>query len=256
MGLGVALMGLGSAAGAEKTPSSWPPVGQPVQGSAVMTVHYTREPVVTPQSNPARATTPKVQAPTRTLQQVQAVQEIPPRANGAPSSRIQQDEETEALIRIDLPGPDRLFRREGEAAIFERIRQESRRPGTASRIIFPEEQPVTTEPFIVRAWPPSVESVEPIYVCHGRLLFEQPNFERQGWDLGVFSPVVSLGTFYYDMFALPMHLWRRPCTHYECSAGKCLPGDPTPLLGYPLDYTLTGVGGSAFTYMGGAFIIP
>ena len=106
----------------------------------------------------------------------------------------------------------------------------------------------------MRVWPPTVEVVEPIYVCHGRLLFAQPNYERQGWDLGILTPACCLGTFWYDMAALPFHLWNRPCYGYECSAGKCLPGDPTPFLVYPPELTVTGAAGGLTTYLGGAFL--
>ncbi len=186
---------------------------------------------------------------------VAAAQNLPQGA-GPSTSRIQPDEDAEALIRVELPGADRLFRRESEAEAFERIRQEGRRPGTASRVIFPEEQPVTTEPFELRSWPPGATVVEPIYVCHGRLLFEQPNFERQGWEVGILTPALCLGTFWYDMVTLPVHLWNRPCYCYECSPGKCLPGDPAPFFGYPPDLTVSGVAGGAATYLGGVFIFP
>ena len=82
--------------------------------------------------------------------------------------------------------------------------------------------------------------VEPNYVCYGRLLFEAKNFDRYGWDLGLVTPVVSAGMFYFDVATLPYHLFTDPCRHCECSAGYCLPGDPVPYLIYPPHWSLTG----------------
>lgn len=243
--VGLLVAGLDGAA-ADKLP--WHPAGRPP--GLFLTAHTSAAPAA-----------PQTVVPTQAIfkrsggQQVAAAQNLPPNGSSS-SSRIQPDEDTEALIRVDLPGPDRLFRREAEGDVFERIRQEGRRPGTASRVIFPEEQPVTTEPFEIRSFPPGATVVEPIYVCHGRLLFEQPNFERQGWEVGVLTPALNLGTFWFDMLALPVHLWNHPCYCYECSAGKCLPGDPAPLYGYPPDLTVSGLVGGAATYAGGVFIFP
>jgi hypothetical protein len=77
-------------------------------------------------------------------------------------------------------------------------------------------------------------------VCYGRLLFEQKNLERYGWDLGFITPFVSAGKFYWDVVWIPYHIWTAPCRQYECSAGYCLPGDPVPLLIYPPELSLTG----------------
>jgi hypothetical protein len=83
--------------------------------------------------------------------------------------------------------------------------------------------------------------VEPAYVAHGRLLFEQKNFERGLWDLGLFTPVVESTLFYFDVAALPYHLATRPCQQYDTSAGKCLPGDPAPFLLYPPELSYSGL---------------
>lgn len=243
--VGLALVGLEGAVAADKSP--WSPARPATPAGLIAATHTTR---IQPTPSPGPVVPAQALFPQR-----HRVQLVTAQGDG-PSSRIQPDEDTEALIRVELPGPNRLFRCEPEGAVFERIRQEGRRPGTASRTIFPEEQPVSTEPFVLRSWTASSTLVAPIYVCHGRLLFEQPNFERQGWDVGVLTPAVSLGTFWFDMLALPVHLWNHPCYCYECSVGKCLPGDPAPLYGYPPDITATGLAGGAATYLGGVFIFP
>jgi hypothetical protein len=93
---------------------------------------------------------------------------------------------------------------------------------------------------VARTFPPAQEVVEPYYVCYNRLLFEERNSERYGWDLGFIQPFVSAGAFYWDVVALPYHLGTEPCRHYECGAGYCLPGDPVPYLLYPPELSLTG----------------
>ena len=63
-----------------------------------------------------------------------------------------------------------------------------------------------------------------------RLYFEQPNFDRTGYDFGILTPVLCVGAFYYDLVLLPYHFGTDPQNRTECSAGKCLPGDQAPFL--------------------------
>jgi hypothetical protein len=146
----------------------------------------------------------------------------------------------EFIIQLEPPGPDRLFRLESEAALNERMRQEGKNQGLADKIIFPEEPVVSREQYPGRNWPPQSEIAEPNYVCYRRLLFEERNAERFGWDFGILQPVFSAGKFYADVVALPYHIATAPCRCYECSAGMCLPGDPVPYLCYPTELSLTG----------------
>jgi hypothetical protein len=147
-------------------------------------------------------------------------------------------------VQLEPPGPLRLFRLESEKALQERIRQEVRDrtpPGaTPERTIFPEEPPVSRQPYRVRTLPPGNMVAEPSYLCYDRLYFEQKNFERYGWDLGPITPFLSAAGFYWDLVTLPYHLATAPCRQYECSAGYCLPGSPVPLLLYPPERSLTG----------------
>jgi hypothetical protein len=146
--------------------------------------------------------------------------------------------ESSQAIRVQPPSPDQLFRVESEATLRERMRQEARSTN-APQPFFPPEPP--PEPYFAgRSWPHRVALAEPSYVCYGRLLFEQINGERYGWDLGALHPLVSLGVFYLDVATLPYHLATEPCRCYECSAGYCLPGDPVPLLLYLPQCSATG----------------
>jgi hypothetical protein len=96
------------------------------------------------------------------------------------------------------------------------------------------------DPYTARTFQPGVEQVEPMYVCYGRLYFEDKNTERYGWDLGMLQPLVSTGKFYADLLSFPYHYGTRPCQRFEADAGYCLPGDPVPYLIYPVELSLTG----------------
>ena len=177
--------------------------------------------------------------------------------DAAPPRPYTRPEETfDFTVVTELPGPERVLRRQSESEFFERIREESRtRPGSA-RVVFPESPPLTTEAFQRRKFPQLVRAVEPCNVMHGRLFFEQKNFERAGWDLGVLTPVANLGVYYYDLALLPYHAWTRPFQQYDCSAGKCLPGDPTPFMLYPEEFSVTGLVGEAGVVTGLFYLFP
>jgi hypothetical protein len=181
----------------------------------------------------------------------QTVQELPARL------KDRLEDTYDFSVTTELPGPERLFRRQSEKDFFERIREDylAKGPG-GGRVIFPEEPPLTTEPFRRPQFPRLVEGVEPAYVCHGRLLFEQPNFERQGWNLGILTPVCNLGIYYYDLALLPYHAWTRPVQRMDCSAGKCLPGDPTPLYLYHEEFSVSGLAAQAAVVTGLFFLFP
>jgi hypothetical protein len=151
------------------------------------------------------------------------------------------DEPSEFQINLDLPGPERLFRLESEAQMQERMRQEARGRQPTDRIVFPEEPVLARTPYEGRHFCPMGTVVEPNYVCYNRLLFEELNSERYGWDLGIFSPIVSTAFFFKDVALLPYHLGTDPCRHYECSAGYCLPGDPVPYMIYPCECSISGL---------------
>ena len=98
--------------------------------------------------------------------------------------------------------------------------------------------PIATAPALAhrmpRLWPVLPGFADPAYLCYRRHSFEQRNFERHGWDLGVLHPPIATALFYADVLLLPVHWAWDPCRHYECTPGLCLPGDPTPLYWYRL----------------------
>jgi hypothetical protein len=170
-------------------------------------------------------------------------------------------------LRVDLPGQQRLFMRESEAQFYERIRQDAKRQPGSNPAIFPIEEPVSNQSYVQPSYPrldprtkqPFADramTVEPCYVMHRRLLFEQPNFERAGYDLGVAQPLVSLGVFYYDMATAPYHIWSDLRDRNESSAGKCLPGDPAPFTVPCEKFSVTGLVGQAGVMVGLGFMFP
>lgn len=177
-----------------------------------------------------------------------AAQLQPPRATVG-------DDRMEPYVRTDLPGPQRLFLRQSETQFFDRIAQEVKKQGGA-RAMFPETPILSKEPWRPRAFPPMVEFVEPAYVCHRRLYFEQPNFERYGYDFGVLQPAMNLGVFYYDVFMFPYHAFSDLHNCTECNVGKCLPGDPAPMLYTPERFSVTGTIGQAAAIVGGLYLFP
>jgi len=143
-------------------------------------------------------------------------------------------------IQLEVPGPDRLFRRESEVHLQMRIQQEARGRSNLDRITFPDEPVLSTEKYTARAYPPTTEVVEPYYVCYGRLVGEEVNSERYGWDLGFVQPFVSAGIFYKDVVTLPYTVGSFPFRCWDCNTGYCLPGDPVPYLLYPPEITVSG----------------
>jgi hypothetical protein len=165
----------------------------------------------------------------------------PPRPEGPFPAFPLGDDSPRYAIQLEPPGTQRLFRLESEAQLQQRMRQEARERVPPERISFPEEPVVSKDRYMGRQWPPTPCIAEPNYVCHRRLLFEQRNAERYGWDYGLAQVFISPGVFFLDGILLPYNAGRYPLRKFECSAGLCLPGDPVPLMLYPPELTLTGL---------------
>lgn len=147
-------------------------------------------------------------------------------------------------IQLDPPGPERLFRLESEDALRERMRQEKRAQPQMERIIFPEEVVLTKVAYDpswrANNWQAMERVVEPAYLVHGRLLYQQINLERYGWDLGPITPIVSAGGFLAGFLMTPYNLAKDPFRRFDSNAGWSLPGDPVPLMLYPIGISATG----------------
>ena len=147
----------------------------------------------------------------------------------------------EITIQLDPPSFQRLTGKlESEKMLRRRFLQEAKNRGEPGGITFPDEPEIATGPYVGRNWPRMVCTAEPNYVGYNRLLFNQINLERYGWDLGAITPFVSAGLFFKDVLFLPYHLATDPFRLYEYNTGYCLPGDPVPLLLYPPEISFTG----------------
>lgn len=172
---------------------------------------------------------------------------------------VPQQDQLDYSIFVSLipPGPQRLFRLESERDFKERLRMEARERPIPEQVEFPPETQLTTQKsYSGRSWPRMREPVEPNYVCHGRLLFEEMNTERFAWDLGIAQPLVSSVYFGWDLVTVPYHLGTAVCRRYECSAGKCLPGNPVPYMLYPPELSVTGSITEAAVIIGLAAVFP
>jgi hypothetical protein len=148
-------------------------------------------------------------------------------------------------IQLEPPGLGRLATvLQSDATLQERIRQETlSNPSTATeRVEFPEEPILSRDRYAGRGdlWRARNLIAEANYVNYRKLLFEDKNAERYGWDLGWIQPFVSYGIFLWDVVWLPAHAFNDPCRLNESSAGYCLPGDPVPYLLYPPELTVSG----------------
>ena len=147
------------------------------------------------------------------------------------------------------PDPKRVFRLESEATLRERMARDAKQGANPLNlkydIFFPDYAQVPKEAPLARAWDPLTELVDPAFVCHRRLYFQQLNFERYGWDLGIASPFLSQAAFYFDLATLPYHVAMEPFRRFECNTGYYLPGDPAPLALYVREPSLTGALGEA-----------
>jgi hypothetical protein len=147
-----------------------------------------------------------------------------------------------------------VFRLDNNAVLEARIRKKF--------INFPElKYPVLPDlakgkPYEPRTYPPSRVELEPGFVVHGRLMFEEKNAERYGWEIGAAQPFLSAAYFYRDCLFLPYKFATNPHECYDTNAGKCLPGSPVPYYVYPPDFSWTGLAAEGAVVTGLAFIFP
>ncbi len=145
-------------------------------------------------------------------------------------------------IDLEPPGHDVLFTLDSEKEFFERMKQEALDRNPAQRIEFPSGPVLADQPYHGRAWPARHCYVEPSYVCHNRLYFEQINSDRYGWEIaGIFQPLLSTAIFWKDVALFPYNYGTDLCRCHDCSAGKCLPGDPVPYMWYPPELSASGL---------------
>lgn len=203
-------------------------------------------------------------SPPKPIVPVQAKSDVPtPKKDGVPSmpppigARPGQDP-YEAYIRLEPPGRERLFgTRDSERELEERMRQERRDSGVpGDPIVFPERPEIGGEGFQQRKFEPMICQVEPSYIVYRRLFFEEKNSERYGWECGYMQPAISTLYFFRDVALLPHNMATYPCRRFETNAGQCRPGDPTPYLLYPPEFTSSGLIAEAGVIAMFAAIVP
>ena len=134
-------------------------------------------------------------------------------------------------------------------------------PGSDASYRFPE-LPVVSPPGVTYRpktldYAPRQVLIEPTYVVHRRLHFEERNAERSGWDLGPMQALVSTAYFWRDTLLWPQSL-ASACVRgpWDTNAGKAGVGCPSPYYLYPLGLTITGTAAETAIITGGAFLLP
>ena len=147
---------------------------------------------------------------------------------------------SEMIVKPDakleyFPPPEQMFRLESEKELQGRIQKDPKH----AHLEFPPMPPLpgTYRPALAA----NGIMVEPNYVDYRRLLFEDKNTERYGWNLGAVQPLVSASKFVGGMAALPYKVFSWPCLRFDSSAGLCLPGDPVPYFLYPPGFSVNGL---------------
>ncbi len=170
-----------------------------------------------------------------------------------------------------VPPREKIFLMYDDAAlhraIIERAKEDARRradkkdvPKLEGNWDFPSLSPVVPPgtQFVTRTgtFAPQRAVYEPGFVVHRRLHFEEKNTERYGWDLGFATPFVSAAYFYKDVLLWPNSLASGAVTGFwDTSAGKCLPGSPTPYYLYPPGLTITGTTTEALVVTGASLVL-
>src|SRR5262249_19306242 len=91
--------------------------------------------------------------------------------------------------------PKELFAMKSEAQIDQEIIKESGPTSIYSQFPTTYNRDYQKLDYTARSFEARVKYVEPNFVCHRRLYFEEKNAERQGWELGPLQPFVSTAYF-------------------------------------------------------------
>lgn len=169
---------------------------------------------------------------------------------------------------IKLPARENVFltydNLQLEKAIMERLREDLKKdkkytPDQERYLVFPP-LPIISPPGVAyqaktATYAPKQAALEPNYLVHRRLYFEEKNAERTGWDMGPLQVLVSAGYFWRDTLLVPQTL-ASGCVYgfWDTSVGKCFPGSPSPYFLYPPGLTVTGTVAEGVVVTGLSFI--
>lgn len=194
----------------------------------------TDEPKAVPQSDP------KLPPPINPGSTDPKTDRDPPQAIATRNGQTNKDD----LFRMDNEG-DLLRRITGQlmAEERERLRRNTTEKSDERREVDPTYfAPPKVDPLVTNgttyqpktlSYPPGQTLLEPGYVLHRRLFFEELNSERYGWEVGIHQPAISTLIFWKDTVLYPAKLASNCGEWYDASAGKCLPGSAVPYKWYP-----------------------
>jgi hypothetical protein len=137
------------------------------------------------------------------------------------------DDEKENASAPVLFGKPTVFQLESEQRWRTRVQAEARQAKKES-FTFPADPQLPQSPRQLPFGSVKIVRVEPAQVSYQRLIFEEKNSERYGWDLGAVHPLLLTADFYGRVLAAPALRLVDPCRGSESNAGYCLPGDPVP----------------------------
>ena len=226
-------------------------------------------PVVTPPAPEwAPNTTPKVNAPGRVASRTKTPEETLPLVQAPELPADPKKDDDGPYPYVGVPGRNLIFKLESPDELERRIVREladaQKQPGKpapdAKGFAFPALPKLSPDDAVYTpktdGYPALAKHIEPAYVVHRRLYFEEVNSERYGWDMGVLQPVVSTLHFYKDVIWYPARVGSNMCERYDASAGKCLPGSPVPYFLYPPEIDIWGATLGVGMYVGVAAILP
>ena len=256
-------MTLSKPAGAETTrPFTAQPVSRSPASTAPVPYTATRPQVVPAAAQPPADPKQADKSPEKSLED----------KTGGPNSDAKDVGKLAPIVTLDPNVPpiprDDAFRFQNDAELDKRIvgelvAAEKRNPKfeyKASAYALPQPAKVGASGVAyvpkTASYGPTAALIEPGYLVHRRLMFEEKNSERNGWDLGFIQPLVSTAAFYKDALLMPAHLASNLAERYDTSAGKCLPGNAVPYYLYPEEITLFGATVGAVAVTGAAFIFP
>jgi hypothetical protein len=147
---------------------------------------------------------------------------VPPRAPEVFATTEQMPDEPQPTaetfdIRLNLPGPQELFRPESEARFRARLLEEAKQ--RKIQLVFPREHPYTEAQEPIRDLPLQTKAFFPATVCFRPLYFDNDWTERYGLYTPCFQSFVSTGKFYWKTLTLPYHIVQQPPWMLECRDG-------------------------------------
>lgn len=183
--------------------------------------------------------------------------EVPPIEIEKSTVKYQAEPSKAVPLPGALPSRDDVFRLDGDSVLNRRIQRElgdKKDEFPLPNALLPAGATYTPK---TAGYPPVRAKLEPTYVIHRRLYFEDTNAERAGWDMGPVQPIFSAAWFVRDVVLLPHNVasgfWKN---RWDTSAGKCPPGAPTPYYLYPRGYTVSGLLWEVPLVVGLTYIFP